>query len=232
MELYGFPLSAWKLVEKLNEGGWVVSGGRRVRGISAPNFPVIKAHLLGNEATKTVMIETNEGTVELPGDRIAMVNPYTAVIRHTFMRKEQRSKIEGGGWREVPAVGVALEIQHVATAEEQRKIRAEEQRRQDEINAEAERRQREESEREEEKRRQREAEALVTRRQEFVNNLNAKFAGKRPLKIEVFEGTKLRILFEGDSTIEIGSDISDCCGYNWGSAVVNGVSLRDFRECE
>ncbi|TSC89884.1 MAG: hypothetical protein G01um10143_374 [Parcubacteria group bacterium Gr01-1014_3] len=201
MELYGTPLSAEKLIEKLNEGGWIVSGGHRVRGASFPNFPVIKAHLLGDEPK--LMIETHKGNFEVPSDRIAIINPYTAVIRHTFMRKEQRKKIDGGGWREVPAVGVALEVSYPKIRKDFQKAQEENARLQDRR-----------SQRAKVTAETRRANKLKKSRQEFAAKLCSKFGGKtiapdgidliengvEGIELKFTDGTKISIELDGGDT--------------------------------
>lgn len=206
---YGKTLSPTELVSKLNEGGWIVSGGHKVREVVFPRLPVVKASLLG----ETLKIEAGDRSFDVPSDNIALIHPWTIKIRHTFMASQQRKKIEGGGWHKVPAVRIALLVNNPTLEENARKTR------QDEA-----RRQKEESDR-------REAEALADRQQKFSSSINAEFADKKLIKIEVADKWKLRLLFEDNSTIEIDSEICDCY-YAGGSAVVNGISLRSFNPPE
>lgn len=203
---YGTSLSPQELVNKLNEGGWIISGGHLVRETGFPKFSIIKASLHG----ETLKIETSERSFEVPNDNIILINRWTAEIRHTFMRNQQRKKIEGGGWHEVPAIGVALRVSNPTLEENARKARDEEVRR------------------EEEEKARRAAEEFAARREQFITSINAGFAGKKLVKIEVVKECELRLLFEDNSMIEIDSDLGDCCGYNCGSAVVNGVSLHSY----
>ncbi len=209
MNRHGKSLSSTELVSKLNEGGWIVSGGHQVREVSFAKLPVVKASLLG----EMLKIETGDRNFEVPSDNIVLTDPWTVEIRHTFMRNQQRKKIEGGGWHEVPAVGIALWVKNPTLEENARKAREDEAQRQKEEQA------------------RREAEALADRRQQFSANINAGFAGKKLIKIEVVDEWKLRLLFEDNSTIEIASEICDCY-YAGGSAVVNGISLQGFNRPE
>lgn len=200
-------LSATELAIKLNEGGWIISDGNRVDGISfpmvaSPKLPVVKASLLG----ETLKIEAGNFSFEVSIDNIVLTDPWTVEIRHTFMRNQQRKKIEGGGWHEVPAVGVELRMSNPALEKSVRKAREEERARQ-------------------------ETEELVVRREQFIASINSRFTGKNLIKIEVVDKWKLRLLFEDNSTIEIASETCDCY-YGKGSAVVNDISLQGYRRPE
>ncbi len=207
-------LVARELVNNLNEGGWFVTGGHLVHDISSPKFPVIKASFLG----ETLKIETSDRSFDVPSDNIVFINEWTASIRHAFQVKQQRKKIEGGGWREVPAEGTALYVQNPTFEENARKsaqsARDEKERRQKKEKAD------------------REAEALADRRRQFSANIHDEFVGKKLDKIEVVkvveeDGFKLRLLFKDSSAIEITSKVCECYYYG-GAAVVNGISLRNF----
>lgn len=214
-------LSSTELVSKLNEGGWVVCAGRETGNPrSFTQYPVVKASLL--EAM--LLIETGNRSFVVPSDNIALVYPWDIVIRREYLRREQVKKSEGGGWCEVPFMGTALRLSHLelarkAVEEEQERVREREKAREEEA-----RRQKAEKER-------REAEELNARREQFVAGINTEFAGKKLVKIEVTDESKLRLQFEDDSTIEIDSEICDCY-YGGGSAVVNGTSLQGFNRTE
>lgn len=203
-------LSSKELESKLNEGGWIVSGGHQARELGfSPKLPVVKASLLG----ETLKIETGDRSFEVPSDNIVFFNPWAVEIRNTFMRRQQCKKIDGGGWHEVPTVGIALRVSNPTLEETIRK------------DCEA------QAKRKKEDQEGREAEALANRRQQFSANINAKFAGMKLIKIEVVDEWKLQFLFEDNSTIEIASEVCDCY-FAGGSAVVNGIALKGFQRPE
>lgn len=204
MNRHSTSLSSTELVSKLNEGGWVVSGGHQARGLGfSPKLPVVNASLLG----ETLKIETGDRSFEVPSNNIGLTDPWTVEIRHTFMRNQQRKKIEGGGWHEVPAVGVALRVSNPTLKEticKDREARAQ---------------------REKEERERCEAEAHEAARQQFVAKLTSEFVGKKLAKIDVI-GEDLHIEFEDSSKLSAQLDGGDT--YNaWIN--VNDISLRYFK---
>lgn len=207
---YGKPLSASELVDKLNEGGWFVTGGRNARDFGfSPKLAVIKTALDG----ETLKVETAERSFEAPAGNIASSDPWAIGILQTFTRQEQRKKIEGGGWREVPFVGAALLVGNPTLEVAVKKEREEQ------------------AKREKEEKERKAVEELNARRNNFIANLTAGFVGKTLVEVAVTGEYHQGLQFEFDdgSVITIGSDIGDCCGYNCGSAVVNGVSLDTFK---
>lgn len=203
MNRHGRMLSSTELVNKLNEGGWIISGGYQVREVRFAKFPVVKASLLG----ETLKIETRDRSFEVPSNNIVLIDPWIVEIRNTFMRNQQRKKIEGGGWHEVPTVGIALRMSNPTLEETIRK------------DCEA-RVQRERQERE-----RREAEAHEVARQQFVAKLTSEFVGKKIAKIEVI-GENLYIEFEDGSRLSVQLDGGDTYDA-WVS--VNNISLYDFK---
>lgn len=203
MNRHSTSLSSTELVNKLNEGGWVVSGGHQARELGfSPKLPVVKASLLG----ETLKIEGENRSFEVPSNDIALTDPWTVEIRHTFMRSQQRKKIEGGGWHEVPAVGVALQVSNPTfekTIRKDREARAQ--------------REKEEQERQE-------AKAHEAARQQFVAKLTSEFVGKKLIKIDVI-GEDLHIEFEDGSKLSAQLDGGDTYDA-WIN--VNNISLRDF----
>ena len=108
MNRHSVSLSSTELLGKLNDGGWVVSGGRQAREFGfSPKLPVVKASLLG----EMLKIEASDRSFEVPSDNIVLADPWTVEIRHTFMRSQQRKKIEGGPIRiaTVRGLGYCLE---------------------------------------------------------------------------------------------------------------------------
>ena len=71
MNRHGETLSSTELVNKLNEGGWIVSGGHQVQGVSFPKIPVVKASLLGD----TLKIEAGDRNFEVPSENIVLTDP-------------------------------------------------------------------------------------------------------------------------------------------------------------
>ena len=207
-EPQGSLLPAEEFVEKLNAGGWITWGGHEVRHDSQQE-PVTKASLVKG----TVRIEVSGRSFELPSNNIRIVDPWRIDIHSVYVRTQQRKKIEGGGWHEVPVVGLALRLQNPTLEEVTRKAWEEEARR----------------EKEEEKRQ--EAEACDARRQAFVSELAGSFVGKELSEVEVIEGSKLQLRFNDGSVVVVASEICYCY-YGGGSAVVNNTSLRGFTEPE
>ncbi len=102
-------LSLAELVNKLNEGGWVVWGGREARklGIRAGAcLTIIKVSLIGI----LVRIDTPEHSFEMPTEFISIPDPGRVYFYCMAVEKRQRKKIDGGGWYEAPVVKEALEL--------------------------------------------------------------------------------------------------------------------------
>ena len=198
------PLSATELVNKLNESGWIVSGGHQARELGfSPKLPVVRASLLG----ETLKIESDDRSFEVPSNNIALTDPWTVEIRHTFMRSQQRKKIEGGGWHEVPAVRVSLRVSNPTLEETIRQDREAQ------------------AQREKEGRKCSEAEVREAARQQFVAKLTSEFVGKKLTKIDVID-EGLHIEFEDGSKLSMQLDGGD--PYDaWIN--VNNISLRSFK---
>ncbi len=197
-------LSATDLVNKLNEGGWVVSGGHQTRELGfSPKLPVVKASLLG----ETLKIETGDRNFEVPSNNIGLTDPWIVEIHHTFMRNQMRKKIEGGGWHEVPTVGVALQLSNPALEETIRKKLDEQARRMTE------------------ELKRKKAEAREAARQQFVAKLTSEFVGKKLTKIDV-GGGDLHLEFEGGAKLSVELDGGDCYDA-WIN--VNNICLDTFR---
>lgn len=204
----GTPLSPTNFVGKLNEGGWLVSGGRRVREIAWPlGLPVEEVSL--NEGL--VKIEAGDRSFEIPNDNIVITDPWTIEVREVLMRQQQRKKIEGGGWQEVPAVGVALRLSNPMIETTILKDREERDRR------------------EREERKRLEADELEAARQQFVAKLTSEFVGKTVTRIDTitdkYRLDNLLIEFEDGSGLSIELEAEEP-----GSWInVNGVQLDNFK---
>jgi len=205
MNQHSIPLSSAELISKLNEGGWFVSGGHYVRELGfLTRFPVVEASLLG----EILNIECDDVSFQVPSDNIVLTNPWVVEIRHTFMLNQQRKKIDGGGWHEVPAVRAVLRLLNPVLEETIRKDREA----------------RDKHEKEEQKRR--EMDAYEAARQQFVAKLTGEFVGKKVTEIDVSDGG-LCVGFEDGSELSIeldGGDIYDA----W--ITVNDVSLDNFEK--
>ncbi|MFA6895640.1 MAG: hypothetical protein WC242_00295 [Candidatus Paceibacterota bacterium] len=197
---HGELLDALTFVEQLNAAGWVASAGIPWK---LQELPVTKASLSG----ETLKIEVGGHSFELPSDRILLVDPWTVKVLHTVMRRQQRKMIDGGGWHEVPGIGVAFSVRNPALEESIRRVRDEKARR------------------EEEERQRREAAEHEAKRQEFVARLTQDFVGKKLARIDVV-GEDLHLEFDDGSKLSIelaGGDTYDA----W--IDVNGISLHCFK---
>ncbi len=192
---------AAELVAKLNSGGWFVTGGHNV-GPIFPKLPVIRAFLEGD----TLKVETADRNFEAPANNIAFC-AWEAEVRHTYIDRQLKKKIEGGGFREVTRVGCALRLVNPTIEEAARKARYE-----------ANRRRMEEELRKVD-------EELEVKKQAFVAKLTSEFVGKVPTAFNV-DGGDLTITFEGGSTLSIALHGGD----TWDAWIaVNEVSLEDFK---
>lgn len=211
MSQHSISLSLTELVSKLNEGGWIVSGGRQTRELGFQlKLPVIKALLL----EKTLKIETRNRSFEVPNDNIFIIDSWIVEVRHTFMLNQQRKKIEGGGWREVPTVGVALRMSNPEIERLYREAEKAKERRACEARQQANRRRR------------------TTEIQQFLASISEQFVGE---KINAFQfldwneevGPALIVMFEGGKTMSFKFEMNDCeGGCCCATAEVNGTSLR------
>lgn len=177
-------------------------GGHYVRDLGFTRLPVVDA----SDAGELVKISVADRTFEVQSNNIILTDPWVIELRHTFMRRQQRKKIEGGGWHEVPTRGVALQLTNPALEESVKKARADEKQRQ-----------KEEQDR-------RDAEAREAAKQQFLSQLTGEFVGKKLTKINAGVG-ELQLEFEGGARMSVvlhGDDL-----YNAGVAV-NRVDLGSF----
>lgn len=209
MNCHGTSLSPTELVNKLNDGGWIVSGGHQVRELGfSPKLPVVRASLLG----ETLKIETGDRNFEVPSDNIVLINPWTAEINHTFMRRQQRKKIEGGGWHEVPAVRVVLRVTNPEIEKSWREAQ--------EAEAKCAREKRQEANRQ----------RRTTEMKQFLASIK-RFVGEKITDFQLLDwdegGPALIVKFESGNTMRFEFDMNDCeGGYCCATAKVNGTSLR------
>lgn len=201
-------MTAEELVKVLNGGEWVVCGGREIRDEKGftPLFSVVKASM----AEGKLSIATDVRTFEVPSDRIVLVEEWLIEVRCEFMSRQQRKKVDGGGFVEVPTIGVALRLKNPAMEEAAKKAQ------------EAAARQREEE------RQQREATEREANERAFDEKLMKQYGGKKLVGVTVMGGN-LSLTFKGDDGTEevmfidlAGGDLYDA----WIN--VNEISLCTF----
>lgn len=197
-------LSGEELVALLNGGGWEVVGGREMRdeGGFMPHYAVVNASVTGGRLS----IATVVSTFQFSDFDIAVVEEWLVEVRCSFMRRQQRKKIEGGGFVEVPAVGVALRLANPAIEEAAKKEREATARKN------------------EEERRQREAAEREANEWAFAERLTKEYGGKKLVYVSVFCET-ITLQFDDGSELVIsqeGGDLYDA----WIN--VNEISIRTF----
>lgn len=204
-------LSIAELVAKLNEGGWVVHGGHAVRDLHYYKGKVTQASFEGDTLIEgdILKVEIEDRTFELHFHNSTLNNPWTIVVTHQFKRQQQRKQSEGGGWHEVTATGIELQIRNPVI----------------EDNIRREQREREQTQKEERTRQLREERA--ERRRQFAASLTRVFVGQKitnisitgedlgGLCIELGDGSEIDIQLDGGDTYDA-----------W--LTVNSVSLQDF----
>ena len=205
-------LSGEELVALVSGGGWEVVGGRAIprkeNGYFPPASPVVQALLLGG----ALRVATGVGTFDLSSDNIVVVEDWMIEVRCTFMRRQQRKKVDGGGFVDVPTVGVALRLSNPKLEKAAKMAR--------EVEAQRNKKVRQRSE----KRR------YVKKSDKFEAELAEKYVGKKLVGIELYYGG-LRLRFENgpELTIELNDDALS--GYHmdevWND--VNGISLDTFK---
>src|SRR3989339_1052835 len=200
-------ISGEELVALLNGGGWEAVGGREMRneGGFLPNEQVVKASVVAEKLSVT----TDVRTFDLPSDNIVVVEEWLVEVRCSFMRRQQRKKVDGGGFVEVPAVGVALQLSNPELEKAAKAVR----------DAEAKKK--------EEERRQREEKAYAEKCAKFQEELAKKFVGRKLVSIEVQGGLLLR--FEDGEKLFVELDGGDTYDA-W--IDVNGISLNTLEPAE
>lgn len=212
-------LTPAQLVYKLEAGGrfWF-----RPTDFDSRFEPVKKVEFDGN-----VLVVDNI-TIKQP--TVFLVQSGQVVVKESFIRREQKKKIDGGGWREIPSTRVALRLvndEFVRLAKEASARRKEQERQQSE-----ERERREvarkvaEAKQEEEDEKNRLARGI-----QFLATLNEKYRGKQlvadqPIKLE---GQVLVLQFEDGETLKV--DLFDS-GEDWyyqsSHLIVNDISTKSF----
>jgi len=99
----------------LNVGGWQLRSGRMTKGVT-PNVVVTGAEIVadvlmlrnGTEAVASINIE------RLSVDVTDEDRPRRLAFNGPFMVKQQRKKIDGGGWHEVEQIGTQLLLVNAA----------------------------------------------------------------------------------------------------------------------
>ena len=203
---HGSPMSAEDLVIKLNEGGWMVYGGRltRDRGFGRkPSLPV----LLAQSSEDELEITTAHVTFQVTSTDIIQVHPWEIVIHETFAVIQNRKLNQGGGWHEVPAVRSALRMWNPRLGEIARNAWATT------------------IQHQEQEQKRREEEALETARQRVAADFTADYVDRRIVCI-VVECNVFYIQFDDNSELDIRLD----GGANDAQIVANGTSLRSFQE--
>jgi len=213
MNKHHVELTPDQLLEKFNDGGWILAGGRKMReaGLKwpSPSLPLVEMLLV--DETLTVKAIDHSFEFEVTGNDIILTKPWNIEIRQVYMRRQQRKKVDGGGWHEVPAMGVALRFYNPTLREA------------------IEKEQQELAQREKAEREHLQAVSIETARQEFVTKLTQDHVGKRLTEINVDSDGCLYLKFEDGSDISIeldGGDLYDV----WIN--VNGISLDTFKPSE
>lgn len=213
-------ISVDELMKRLGEKKWRVTGGRafglRNRNPHHHGFAVIGTVLEGGN----LVIKTDDGrTVSVSTDNAH--DFYSEIeIRQTFVAKEQRKKIDGGGWCEKPYVGIAVVLTDEEAAASIERECAEKAREEAAQKAQRER----ETKARDEAKRQRKAAEREERRQAFIIAFRQKFAGKTIVDIDL-ENHELGIKFSDGSTLAVESrDYEEYCSW----LIVDGIEFDDF----
>lgn len=99
----------------VNVGGWHLCGGRMAKGV-APNMTVTKAEVVGdvlmlsNISEVVASVNIDRLSVEVVGED----RPRRIAFNGPFMVKQQRKKVDGGGWHEVEQIGTQLSLVNAA----------------------------------------------------------------------------------------------------------------------
>ena len=110
-------------VRIINEGGWTAASGHCLEelGGSKAIWLYVRAKI---SPTGSVLITAGGVTIDLPSDKIVRLDAWRIEIVRTHMVPQQRKKVDGGGWHDVPKDGPALrltnraiELAHTAESE-------------------------------------------------------------------------------------------------------------------
>ncbi len=111
-------------VRIINEGGWIATSGHFLQelGGSKATWLYARAKI---SPTGSVLITAGDVTVDLPSDKIVRLDAWRIEIVRTHMVAQQKKKVDGGGWHDVPKDGCALRLINRAieladTAEQER----------------------------------------------------------------------------------------------------------------
>lgn len=204
----GKKMTAEELVQLLNGGGWWVRGRRETCPELKGCFFVVPLHSVVNASVvgEKLLVTTEVRTFELPSDKIFVVKAGVIEVRCEYMRRQQRKKVDGGGFVEVPTIGVALRLNNPAMEEAAKKVQAAEERKK------------------KEERLRREEEERHANQQAFGEKLTKDYLGRKVVRVSVASNT-ITVEFEDGSDLFVslaGGDIYDA----WLN--VNEISLCTF----
>ncbi len=214
-------LTPAQLVEKLNAGGWFRFHPLSFStcGCRGSFWPTEKAELVDDVLTIGNITVKQPSMVWLQQDQILVKEPY--------IRREQKKKVDGGGWREIPSIRIVLRLVNenfVHLARKESAFRKEQERQK---NAE---RERMEVVRKvaEAKKKEEEEQARLARGVQFLNALNEHYQGKKlaiesPIQTE--EQTLVLKFEDGDILRVVLFDASD---YYPSHLIVNEISTESF----
>lgn len=220
-------LTPAQFIEKINAGGWFRFNPTAYSTLGCRGYfqPVKKVKFVGDVLT------VDNITVNSPSVFWSQSQPNQILIKEPYIRQEQKKKVDGGGWREIPSTRVALRLvddEFVRLAKEASARRKEQKRQQ------AEERERRETARKVAKAKQKEEDEKnrLVRGVQFLATLNEKYRGKRlvadqPIKLE---GQTLVLQFENGETIKIDLfDSGEDWYYNSSHLIVNDISTESFK---
>lgn len=188
--------------------GWQVTGGKEATRMPVGTPVQLAVH------ERILYVDTPIGIFQFRADKVWDDGGFCAIkVRAQYNDKlvrQQASKAEGGGWREVPVWQVALTLSNPSLEEKMTK------------DAES----RMEVERQITERRQRaEAENQERRRQDFISGLLTKFGGKKLTGIDACkEG--LTLTFEDGAVMNIDITVGGWEFDGW--MEVDGISIDTF----
>lgn len=217
-------LTLAQLVYKLEAGGWFRFNPTAYSSLGCRGSfqPVKRVELVGDILTVDNII------VNSPS--VFWSQPNQILIKEPYIRREQKKKIDGGGWREIPSTRVALRLvndEFVRLAKEASAHRKEQERQRAEV------RERREVARKvaEAKQKEEDEENCLARGIQFLATLNEKYRGKRlvadqPIKLE---GQTLVLQFENGETLKVDLfDSGEDWYYNPSHLIVNDISTKSF----
>lgn len=193
-------------VRIINEGGWTATSGHFLEELGGSNATWLYARAKISPMG-SVLITAGDVTVDLPSGKIVRLDAWRIEIVRTHLVSQQRKRVDGGGWHDVPKDGPALRLTNRAielahTAENERAAAEDLKLRQG---------------------------ANVARRSEekrlLLANLNA-FVGQTVTAFSV-EDEVVVVHFGDNNSLTFEFDMNDCeGGYCAATARVQGTSLR------